>query len=123
MIEVTKEEAKKLIKEQNLVSISWMTDGCPNCVHFEELLDQASIELEGWNLYKIEIPFDSKDLIFEPSMFPTNFIFNKGIRTVVAVGICPLEEVLKTYREIQEGTFKTDEMLEQEQLDALDEQE
>ena len=56
-------------------------------------------------------------------MFPANFIFKNGVRKVVAIGVSPREEVTKTYNEIREGIFKTDEQIEKEQLDALDEQE
>jgi len=123
MIEVTPLEAVEKIKSEELVSVSWMTDGCPNCEHFEEVLDSISQDLTEWNFYKIDVPYNSKDLIFEPNMFPANFIFKNGVRKVVAIGVSPREEVTKTYNEIREGIFKTDEQIEKEQLDALDEQE
>ena len=120
MIKVTQEEAILKIKEEDYVSICWTTSGCPNCAYFEEVLDEVNIDLPNWKMYKVEIPFLSEDLIFEPSMYPTNFVFDKGVRKVVAVGVAGKAEVLETFKNIESGTFKTDDQLTQEMLDDLD---
>ena len=120
MIKVTKEEAVQKVKEDDYVSICWMTDGCPNCEYFEEIMDGLAIEIPNWKMYKVEVPFLAEDLLFEPSMYPTNFIFAKGVRKVVAVGVAAQDEVLDTFKNIEAGNFKTDEELTQEMLDAVD---
>jgi thiol-disulfide isomerase/thioredoxin len=120
MIKVTKEEAVLKIKEDEYVSVCWVTDGCPNCEYFEEILEELQEDLPNWKMYKVEVPFLSEDLVFEPSMYPTNFIFEKGVRKVVAVGVGIKEEVLTTFKNIEAGNFKTDEEIVQEQLDHLE---
>ena len=123
MIEVTKKEAKSHVKDKDLVIITWMTEGCPNCKLFEETLDEIHKEQPEWNFYKIEVPFPAVGLIIEPSMYPATFVFKEGERKVVAIGVSPKEEVMETMEAIKNETFKTDEELEMEQLNAFNEQE
>jgi len=123
MIKVTKEEALGKITEKEYVSVVWSTEGCPNCEYFEEILEGVEAQLPNWSIYKVEVPFLSQDLMFEPSMYPTNFIFDKGVRKVVAVGLATADEVLETFRNIESGNFKTDEEVMEELMNALDKQE
>ncbi len=119
MIEVTPLEAIEKIKNEECVCIVWTLEGCPNCEHFEPLLEEVNSDLPHWNFYKIELELYPDKLYFEPHMYPTNFIFYKGERQLVAVGVAPKVDVLQTLNEITEGTFKTDKDIEREQLDAL----
>jgi thiol-disulfide isomerase/thioredoxin len=120
MIEVTKLEAESKVKEGGLVYICWTTDGCPSCEHFEETLDSISTELPEWKFFKVDVEFGSPDLIFEPGMYPTSFIFKEGLRQSVAVGVTIKKDVIGTLTSIEQGGFKTIEEQEQAQLDALD---
>ncbi len=122
MITVTKEEARRLVLEGGNVLVTWTTEGCPNCVYFKELMEELEKELESWTMLEVAVPFPAEDLVFEPSMYPTNFIFKDGVRKAVAIGIAPKEGVMDTLVRVGDGTFKSAEELEMEQLNALDEQ-
>ena len=121
MIEVTQEEAIEKIKTEKCVVIIWTEEGCPNCEAFEPILEDIQEELPHWNFYKIDISKIEDTIYFEPELFPTNFLFYKGERKLVAIGVAPKEEVINVLNDIFVGDFKTNKELEQEQLDALDE--
>lgn len=126
MKEITAIKALELINNFSLVHIIWYSTKCPVCEHFIPQLEEAEEELTNWRFYKInseEHKKLTKQLTWEPTSFPTSYLFVKGQRTFVAVGAAPIDAIIETHQQIEEGTWKTPENIEQEQLDALDEQE
>lgn len=118
---LNKKEAKDRALKGDNVCIIWTNPGCPSCKFLLSQLEELEDNLKEWEIYIIEVDLNDKNLVFEPALYPTNFVFKKGERKLVAVGAAPKEDMLITFNEIREGTFKTQEELEKEQLDALEE--
>jgi hypothetical protein len=122
MIEITKNEAIDKVVSEKYVCIIWVKGDCPSCKHFETLIDNIVLDKDAtaWNFYKVDVEKIGGSLYFEPSIYPTNYVFSEGVRKVVAIGVAMSGDVTSTLSAIESNTFKTDEEIEQEQLDALD---
>lgn len=124
MIDVTADIAIEKIKKIPLVSVTWVLKNCPTCNQIEETLQNLHHKIPEWDFYIVRLENHKESLgghlYFEPSQYPVNFLFKDGIRKAAAIGTAPEDEILKTLKSIEDGTFKTDEELEQEQLDTLE---
>lgn len=123
---VTSTEAVQVIDSNEFVGVFWAMKGCPGCVHFTEVLEEISIELEDWVFVKVILEDEversgRKSALFQPDNFPICYFFKNGERVLVGKGVAPKEDVSNTLRDISSGTYKTPSQVEQEMLDALDE--
>ena len=117
-------KALKIIEENPLVHVVWHKKSCIACQHFMPILENLSSLLPDWTFIKIDAEEHAKlvdNLYWEPTAFPISYLFKQGVRVFVAVGSAPTESIVVTHNEISQGTWKSPEQLEKEQLDALSE--
>lgn len=120
MIEVkTTEQAHKLVKDNKFVSFIWHSNSCPVCEYFLE--DLQGIEEDCPEFVHVTINKDDfdGDTMFTPSQFPWTFIFKDGDRISSPAGQTPRDNILNRYKDIINGTFKSQEQLEKEQLTKM----
>ncbi len=122
MIEIKSEtKAKQLIENNRFVSFIWHSDTCPVCEYFLE--DIASIEQECPEFVHATINKDTFEgnMMFVPSQFPWTFIFKDGDRISSPAGQAPRDDIINKYKNIINGTFKSQEQLEKEHLEQFSE--
>jgi len=122
MIEVkTTEQATKLIIDNRFVSFTWHSNSCPVCDYL--LKDLKGIEEECPEFVHATINKDDfdGDTMFTPSQFPWTFIFKDGHRISSPAGLAPRDKIINKYKDIINGTFKSQEQLEKEHLEQSSE--
>jgi hypothetical protein len=121
MIEITThEQAKELIANNEFVSFIWHSDTCLVCEYFLEDLKGIEDDCPDFIHATINKSNFKGDLMFVPSQFPWTFIFKNGERVSSPAGQTPRESILNRYNDIITGAFKSQEQLEQEQLELLE---
>lgn len=125
MIELSERCAKDFVEHKgDFIAVVWYSHKCPVCEHFMPLLEEVSQELKDWQFVKVAYEsVKSSNLFFQPNNFPSLYAFKKGERVFIAAGAAPKEAVIETLNSIVDGSFKSEAEIEQEQMDALDEQE
>lgn len=122
----TANKALALVKRYPYVHVLWHKENCPACSHFVPELEAAEDQMSDWVFVKVDADEHKRitdQMSWEPTSFPISYLFVNGERKFVAIGAAPIEDVITAHQELVEGTWKSPEQLEQEQLDALDEQE
>jgi len=126
MENTTANKAAAMVKRFPLVHVVWHKKDCPVCEHFIPDLEELSELLPNWRFFKVDAD-EHKELtetvLWEPTAFPISYLFVEGQRKFVAIGAAPMEAILDTHNSIENGTWKTPEEVEQEQIDASSEQE
>jgi thiol-disulfide isomerase/thioredoxin len=123
MKEVKADKAVEFIGTAPLLHVMWHKDNCPVCEHFTPELEKIEKGLPNWKFIKVnynEHKKSAKQLTWEPTQFPISYLFVNGERIFVATGAAPSEAIIDTHNQIENGTWRSPKVIEQEQLDALD---
>ena len=115
----TVEEVKNWVESNKFAVVVVHSKTCAVCEHFvpelETIVESTpSMSWASFDTKNIEKPF------LETNAYPSVMVFKDTERVFVGVGAAPLEEVKKVMGAILDGTFKSHEEIEAEQLAILE---
>jgi hypothetical protein len=110
------EDILEFVNDNEKAIVIWHSEDCPVCEQFLEEMGK----IESSFVIGLVSKQSYKQLLIEPSIQPTSFIFVDGIRKYVPIGFAPKDAIEEILNRMIDGTFKTEEQIEQEQLDKLE---
>ena len=118
----TVEEVRNWVKVNKFAVVVVHSKTCVVCEHF--LPELEGVKKETGEMYWAS--FDAKHIekpFLETNAYPSVMVFKDTERVFVGVGAAPIAEVKKVMEAILDGTFKSHEEIEAEQLAILEDAE
>jgi hypothetical protein len=112
-------DVKELINNNRYVMIIWYDNECPVCEHYLDTIKGLPEDIPEYKYGLVEGKVYKGDKIFEPDISPVTFLFKDGNRLAAPPGSAPIDIIHQNLYSIIDGTFKSREEQEKEQLDKL----